>query len=296
MSDNLRDSNGRRDFLAGGLAALLGAGFLRAAGASKATAAPPQHSHDIGKHNMLVVGEKTVFLSHLPMFKEVDDEGKLVVTPHRFQVVLEAAFMSGNSAQPQAAYAADRREHQATKIYMVNPSETFKLAELVAARPRRSFKGRVIRGHFEREGNDAILNDVDVTVKNVVHFHEFDPKAARPGKLEYFIFGKGDELFMAHLITSPPDFDQMVAVELPGHKFTDAQLGKGVRVVFTDRENSVASRLKEGEQAAGEIGGGRAPKQKIQVKASRVIFFEEGELQVPPNFDTTDEEGSAGFP
>ena len=296
MSDNLRDSNGRRDFLAGGLAALLGAGFLRAAGASKAPAARPQHRHDIGTHNMLVVGEKTVFLSHLPMFKEEDGEGKLVVTPHRFQVVLEAAFMSGNSAQPQTAYAADRREHQDTKIYMLNPRETFKLAELVAARPRRSFKARVFRGHFEREGNVAVLDGVDVTVKNVVHFHEFDPKAARPGKLEYFIFGKGDELFMAHLITSPPDFDQVVAVELPGHKFTDAQLGKGVRVVFTDRENSVASRLKEGEQAAGEIGAGRAPKQKIQVKASREIFFEEGELQTPPNPDTTDEEGSAGFP
>ena len=296
MSDNPRDNSGRRDFLAGGLAALLGAGFLRAARASGSPAAPPQHGHDIGKHNMLVVGEKTVFLSHLPMFKEGDNPETLVITPHRFQVVLEAAFMSGNSAQPQAAYAADRREHQGTKIYMVNPSETFKLAELVAARPRRSFKGRVFRGHFERDDKFAVLKDVDVKVKNVVHFHEFDPQAARLGKLEYFVFGKGEELFMAHLITSPPDFDQIVAVELPGHKFTDAQLGKGVRVVFTDRENSVASRLKEGEQAAGEIGAGSAPKQKIQVKASREMFFEEGELRAPPNFDTTDEEGSAGFP
>jgi hypothetical protein len=296
MSDNLGDSYGRRDFLTRGAGALVGTAFLREARGQQALAAPHQHRGDIATHNMLVVGEKTVFLSHLPMFREEDAEGKLVATPHRFQAVLEATFARGSSAQPQTAYAADRRAHQDTKIYMVNPSETFKLAELVAARPRRSFKGTVFRGHFERDGKDPILKDIDVKVKNVVHFHEFDPKAARLGKLEYFVFGKGEELFMAHLITSPPDFDQMVAVELPGHEFTDAQLGKGVRVVFNDRENSVASRLKEGDEAAGEIGAARAPKQKIRVKASREIFFEEGELRAPPNFDTTDEEGSAGFP
>ena len=296
MSENSSDGYGRRGFLTRGAAALAGAAFLRQARGSKAPPARRQHHRDTGTHNMLVVGEKTVFLSHLPMFKEEDAEGNLVTTPHRFQVVLEAAFTSGGGAQPQAAYAADRRAHQAAKIYMLNPSETFKLAELVASRPRRSFKGRVFRGHFERDGRDEILTNVDVTVKNVVHFHEFDPRAARLGKLEYFIYGRGDELFMSHLITSPPDFDQTVAVELPGHKLTDAQLGKGVRVVFNDRENSVASRLKEGEQAAGEIGAGRAPRQKIQVKASKEIFFEEGELRVPPSFDTTDGEGSAGFP
>ena len=296
MSENSSNGYGRRGFLTRGAAALMWTAFLREAWGRKALAAPHQHRGDIATHNMLVVGEKTVFLSHLPMFKEEDGEGKLVTTPHRFQAVLEATFARGSSAQPQTAYAADRREHQATKIYMLNPRETFKLADLVAARPRRSFKGTVFRGHFERDGKVAVLKDVDVTVKNVVHFREFDPKAARLGKLEYFVFGKGGELFMAHLITSPPDFDQMVAVELPGHKFTDAQLGKGVRVVFTDRENSVASRLKEGEEAAGEVGAGRAPKQKIQVKAAREIFFEEGELRVPPAFDTTDEEDSAGFP
>lgn len=295
MSNELGDGYGRRGFLKGGVAALVSAGLLREARESKALPALPQHHGDIGTHNMLVVGEKTVFLSHLPMFKELK-EGKLVVTPHRFQVVLEATFMRGSSAQPQTTYAADRTQHPDTKIYMVSPGETFRLADLVAGRPRRSFKGTVFRGHFEREGNVAILDDVDVTVKNVVHFHEFDPKAARLGKLEYFVFGKGDEIFMAHLITSPPDFDQMVAVQLTDQKLTDAQLDKGVRVVFTERDNSVASRMKEGEQAAGEIGVGRAPRQKIQVKASREIFFEEGELQVPPNFDTTEEEGSAGFP
>ena len=134
-----------------------------------------------------------------------------------------------------------------------------------------------------------------MTVRNVVHFHEFDPKAAKLGKLEYFFFGKGDELFMAHFITSPPDFDQVVSVQVPDHQFTDAQLSKGVRVVFSARGNSIASRMKEGQQDAGEISVGGAP-QKIQVKALREFYFEEGELQVPPSFSSTTEERSAGFP
>jgi hypothetical protein len=292
---NIRNSYGRRDFLTESVAALVGAGLLGEALASKALAAPHQHSGDIATHNMLVVGEKSVFLSHLPMFKDQDNAGNLVTTPHRFQAILEATLTRGNSMQPQSVYTADRRRHQTAKIYMLNPTQTFMLSSLVSNPPRRSFKGRIFRGHFERDGRVAILNDIDVTVKTVVHFHEFDPQAARPDKLEYLFFGKGDELFMAHLITSPPDFDQIFSVQIPDHQFTDAQLGKGVRVVFSERANSVPSRIKEGEQAAGEISVGDAP-QKIQVKALREFYFEEGELQAPSVFETTSEERSAGFP
>jgi len=295
MSKDLSDAYGRRDFLKGGAAALVGAGFLAAARGPEALAAPPRRGGDIATHNLMVVGETTVFLSHLPMFKDQDKKGRLVTTPHRFQAVLEATLTRGNNPQPQSDYAADRRRNQATRIYTLSPEEDFALASLVASRPRRSFKGTIFRGHLERDGSVEILNGVDVTVKNVVHFREFDPKAARPGRLEYFFFGKGGELFMAHLITSPPDFDQIFSVQVPEHQFTDAQLGKGVRVVFPDRENSVPSRIREGQEAAGEISVGGAAK-RIQVKASREFYFEEGELRVPAAFGTTAEERSAGFP
>src|SRR5215210_6440318 len=253
MVKNIKHSYGRRDFLTEGVAALIWAGFLSDARESKALVAPHQHAGDVATHNMLVVGEKTVFLSHLPMFKDQDDAGNLVTTPHRFQAVLEATFTRGNDVRPQSIYTADRRRNQTTKIYMLNPTQTFMLASLVARRPRRAFKGTIFRGHFEREGKVAILNGIDVTVNRVVHFHEFDPQAVKLDKLEYFFFGKGDELFMAHLITSPPDFDQIVSVQVPDHKFTEAQLAQGVRVVFPQRGNSVPSRIKKGQQATGEV-------------------------------------------
>src|SRR5437588_3210743 len=94
---------GRRDFLTGSAAALVGAGLLSVAHASKTLAAPHRLAGDVATHNMLVVGEKTVFLSHLPMFKDADDAGNLFITPHRFQAVFEASFTRGSDAQPQSA-------------------------------------------------------------------------------------------------------------------------------------------------------------------------------------------------
>jgi hypothetical protein len=46
-------------------------------------------------HNMLVIGEKAVFLSHLPMFG-ASDPTKDDFSPHRFQVILEATFTDRN--------------------------------------------------------------------------------------------------------------------------------------------------------------------------------------------------------
>src|SRR5262245_8709732 len=169
-------------------------------------------------HNMLIVGRKSVFLSHLPMFSSVDSK-----SPHRFQVILEASF-TREGADAQAAYFEDRIKSAAIKIYTLNPDQ-FVLSDLTATKPLSSFLAKVFRGHLEKEGQE-ILSGVNVQLKNVVHFREFDPKAIRPAKLEYILFGKGDELFLAHFITRPPDFDQVISVSATGHGFSDEDLAK----------------------------------------------------------------------
>ena len=45
-------------------------------------------------HNMLVFGEQTVFFSHLPMFQALNAAGTEFRSPHRFQVILQAALTS----------------------------------------------------------------------------------------------------------------------------------------------------------------------------------------------------------
>lgn len=242
-------------------------------------------------HNMLVVGEKTVYLSHLPMFQE---EGKPPM-PHRYQVILEVAFPQ------QKSYAKDRQKHRATTIYTLNP-EDFVLPDLISADPQRkplsSFTAKqIFRGHLEREDSIPILGDVEVAVKRVVYFRQFDPKDQQPAQLEYLLFGKGKELFLAHRIAGPPDFDQMLSVKVAGHKFTDEELAQGVPVVFPGTKSTAADRLKAKQRIAGEVRvGSPSALKNIQVEVGKELYFEEGELRVPHTFATTPEEQRAGFP
>ncbi len=242
-------------------------------------------------HNMLVVGEEAIYLSHLPMFQE---EGKRPM-PHRYQGVLEVTFAK------QEGYVKDRREHRATKIYTLTP-EKFVLPDLVSSNPQHeplgSFKAKsILRGHLERDDNVPILQDVEVSVKRVIHFREFDPKVKKSLQLKYLLFGKGQELFLAHLITTPPDFDQTLAVKVTDHEFTNEELAKGIQVVFPGTTNAAASRLREKQRVAGEMKVDNAPApKKIQVEVDREFYFEEGELRVPPDFQTTSAEKQAGFP
>jgi hypothetical protein len=237
---------------------------------------------------MLVVGEKAVYFYHLPMFQQ---KGQALM-PHRYQVILEVDFDKEGS-DPLDDYTKDRQNHPDTKIYTVNP-EPFVLPTLVSS--LHQFKGTIFRGHLEKGGSN-ILPDVGVNVKGLVYFHKFDAVAKRPVQLEYLLFGKGQELFLAHLVTVPPDFDQVLSITIAGHTFSDEELAKGIKVVIPHTVNSPSTRLKEKQQVEGALKTGAAlTPQKIQVVINREFYFEEGELRIPPKFDTTPEEKKAGFP
>jgi hypothetical protein len=78
----------RREFLKDSATALVGGG--RFGYVFNTEAQPASHSRHLDQprqHNMLIVGQQTVFLSHLPVFK-----GPTSDDPHRYQVILEAAF------------------------------------------------------------------------------------------------------------------------------------------------------------------------------------------------------------
>ena len=226
-------------------------------------------------HGMVIVGEQAVFLSHLPMF----------MSPHDYQVILEAT-LTKPGADPQADYVEDRRRTGA-RLYTL-PPESFVLPELVPEHPgdqprRRSFQGEVVRHHFERREPKPVSvgSGVTVTVTNVVYFQKFNPDAEQPDRLRYLLFGKGQELFLAHVITSPPDFDQILSTKIPDHQFTDEELRHGVQIVFPDRANSFDERLQEGERVAGRAklaGDGAAGTLELQVEVGVEFYCEANEL------------------
>jgi len=253
---------------------------------------------------MLLVGEQTAYLSHLPMFVGLNKEKTDFATPHRYQVILQAAFTDGNRNLTDV-YTADRKKNPAVKMYTFSPA-LFVLPDLdpAGSSPLRKFRGNaLIRGHLERGGksfvgdfeNPPAGGAFDVNVVNVVHFHKFVPGTASPAQLQYILFGKGSETFLAHFIAAPPDFDQIISVRITGQQFSDAELGGGITVTFPGRADTPTGRLKEKQRASGTflISGGN-PK-PLQVDALREFYFEEGELLVPPQFKPTMEEKNSGF-
>ena len=125
----------------------------------------------------------------------------------------------------------------------------------------------------------------------VVNFHKFDPKALAPNALEYSLFGRGKELFLAHSIVKPPGFDQILSADVTGAKLTDEQLSSSILIRVPDRQNTPSERIKEDQQVTAELPDGA----KLAIRPIRELYFEEGELRMPATFDPTPEESNAGF-
>jgi hypothetical protein len=250
-------------------------------------------------HNMLVVGGKSVFLSHLPMFDDLIEDRSDYTSMHRFQVILEVRFVR-QGKDVTNSYTKDRESNAGMKMYTLQPAR-FVLAKLFTPTPEnpelRSFRATIFRDHLERNGETIQgLEDVVVEVNKVVHARKFEPSQSKPPQLEYFLFGRGDELFLAHLITKPPDFDQILSVKTVGHQFTDEELARGVRVLVHDRANTATQRIKENEQAEAQFQVANAPQAlNLPVQAGTEFYFEEGELAMPAIFDQTPEERKSGF-
>jgi hypothetical protein len=243
---------------------------------------------------MLVVGERTLFLSHLPMFDGLDKTKQAFRSPHRYQVILEAT-LANQGKDVTNLYFKDRQSNPKTRIYTLNPAE-FVITHLFTPRdkPRLTmFNAIVFRGHLEHGGTPIPgLEKTSVRATRVVHGRMFDPLAKKPGELEYILFGKGTELYVAHAIVAPPDFDHVLSVKVSGRELTDKDLAQEVRVTVPSRKNLVAERLREKQRvdATLRVGPPGSPASKVQIDAGVELYFEEGELLVPPTFAPTNEE------
>jgi hypothetical protein len=159
---------------------------------------------------------------------------------------------------------------------------------------RRSFDGAVFRGHFERQGRKKILPGVTVNVERVVYFAELPVAGAPLERLEYLLFGAGQDLFLAHVITRPPDFDQVLAVRLAGDGLTE-ELRRGVRVAVPGRANAIRERLRGGERVAVAVVEPGAARE-IEVEVVAEVYIEESELSETGAMVATAEENAAGMP
>lgn len=233
------------------------------------------HGHALGVHGMLVFGgeqtgsllSRPVYVSHLPMF----------MAPHDFQVI---ARVTGEAAARYDAFAA---HFGSSEICTFRP-EPFSIDELdpaLGGQARASFGGTLFRGHFERGGGE-IASRVSFGMEQVVHFRRFSAAAANEAQrqLRYLCFGDRDAAFLAHLITAPPDFDQILSADvgsLIGVSCED--LRAGVIITAPDRPDEVTARLLEGEAFSGAIqveGTGTAG--SVELTVGHEYYLETGDL------------------
>lgn len=156
------------------------------------------HGDTTGVHGMLLFGEETIYLSHLPMFSRL----------HRFHVLVEVSFADDVSA----TLAADRKD-AGGEIYTFVP-EPFAMDGSTPT----SLDGTIFHGHFERGGR-PIAEGVTANIERVACFRPLDLDAEHDdsGALTYLCFGRPEELFLAHQITARPDFDHILTARLvPG--------------------------------------------------------------------------------
>lgn len=234
-------------------AALLLAAALASA-AAPAIAQPGGHAHDetMGVHGMLMFGSDAVFLSHLPLYR----------APHDWQMILQARLVDEDGADPMAAYVADRRS-SGERVYTLEP-ERFAHAILAdsAAAPVR-FRGTVFRGHFER-GGTPILRDVLVEVTRVVVRRRLDAAEADAGEGRFLLFGTNGETYLAHQVAGAPDFDQVIAVDVPAVNFDPGSLARGIPVTIPRHPGDaplaegaeVRLRMEDGTEMAAHVGTG----------------------------------------
>jgi hypothetical protein len=195
-------------------------------------------------HHMVVFGHESVFMSHLAMFS---------VPEHAYQVILEAE-LTGAGSDPQQIFQQDWAEHPKVAFYTFAP-EPFVLSDLLptADQPPKAttFSGDLWRNHLEQKKTHPveIASGVTVNVKNIVCGRRFDVSAPPLSQLEYILFGRGQEVFLAHLITRPPDFDQLIQVTVTP-AFSDDDLSRGHIVTVDGRGNTEDQRIQPSGQAS----------------------------------------------
>ncbi len=247
------------------------AGGLHALPADRDAAQMAPHG---GSHGQLLLGRESLYLYHLPLFMTAPREH-----PHNFQVILEVEFGSTEGAAG-ATYMEDRGRH-AEALYSAVPDlfdQTSLVLDYPGHSPLRALPVSVVRGHFERPPFERIIDETSLDITRVVHFREFVAGGEKLEPLSYLLFGRGGELFMAHLLSAPPDFDQILEVELAGGDLPAEAESGGLYLSFSGVANEVADRLRNGDSFGCRFDSGAPDPPQMELRVAREVYCEVGEV------------------
>lgn len=205
------------------------------------TVAPTQ-GDPAAYHEFEMFGNKKIYLSHYSMFHAI----------HSYQVILEASFLKGN-VDVAKAFSEDRKNHP-EREYTLSPSKVgspFSRRRDDWSLPDYIQTGKEFNAdiHWGDKENEVLFSDVTVKIDRVIHFRRFEDADSRNTALSYILFGEKDDLYLAHLVSVFPDFDQIVAVDV-----VDGTVDSYPHLIFSvaNTADDAKSRLKtEGEEVVG---------------------------------------------
>ena len=199
---------------------------------------PQEHGCNMpeGFHEWGVFGEKTVYLTHYPMFGSI----------HSYQIVVEATFSENGKEADSLFFAAFKNNPKAS--FSISPSKSHDGSADYWILPEYAKAGAKFnaRLHFQdvKEVDHVVAENLTVTVKKVLIYHMFKTGSLKPSQLTYSYFGNREEAYLIHQPTWNPDFDQIVQVSPLAQQEECAQPQE---ITFADRKNEESSRIKQGE-------------------------------------------------
>ena len=223
----------------------------------------------VGTHNMLLVGDQSIYASHLPMFTR---------TIHRYQAVFEVNL----NEEGNEIYQRDRAQ-SGSELYSFSPRKTFTMPALKVG---DAFPAVLFRGHLEQSG--VLLGQVEITIKRVIHFHRFDESLIRPGDLTYFVVpSKADgKSFLFHWITTPTrgndspadQFDHILTASLSSEqKIPAIDVGQTAWLVVGESKDTFADRIDPAADATftGQLLGPASSK-KVAINNLKTLYTHTG--------------------
>jgi hypothetical protein len=180
---------------------------------------------ELAVHGLVLLGTDTVYAVHMPTF----------TTPHDFQAVLRVTLDTDT-------YRTARKRHGTSALFTVSP-RTLLLKDL---EPGGSFPADLYFGRFGREGE--LLGEVRMEIEERLYVGHPTGPAIEPTPLRYVLFGR-EQLYLAHVFTRPPDFDQVLTAQLAGGWAVLRDEEDAARTVtIPNRPDDLPGRLHPGEQ------------------------------------------------
>jgi hypothetical protein len=186
--------------------------------------APPDEDFP-ATHGMAIFGQNQLYFYHLPLFHP----------PHKWQ----ALFVGGIAASDGRPFVPPPGV-----FHTVVPEEFRLVGDLKATLDQRqpfAFLATIVQGHFEPghfepQGRPISAGPVPAHVDRAIMFNRLP--APRPADLGFLLFGKGAETYLVHLLDEPaespdepPQFDQILHVQVPPGALSDESLAMGVTVI-----------------------------------------------------------------